>query len=198
MLIPEISDALPRRGNGFSRWLGRMWLRVFRWRIEGEICPAAKSVFVMAPHTSWWDFTLNFGVLLALGIHVSWFIADKYTRGIAGKCLAHFGAVPVDRSERSNMVTQMAGHFINREKFLLAIFPEGTRKPVARWKSGFWHIARQAGVPVQLVAVDYARRATVFGPILVLSDDMDADIQHMRAHFKPIVARHPENALYTD
>ena len=65
-----------------------MIMRGCRWHIEGEICQAPKIVFVMGPHTSWWDFTTNLGVLLATGLHASWFIANKYTRSRAGKFLA--------------------------------------------------------------------------------------------------------------
>ena len=198
MFIPDLGNQLPKRGNPVSQWLGRMLMRLCRWDIEGEICQSPRSIFVMAPHTSWWDFTTNFGVLLALGLHASWFIANKYTKGTAGKLLAYFGAVPVERSERSDMVKQMVNQFHAREKFVLAIFPEGTRKPVSQWKTGFWHIARETQVPVQLVAVDYAKRATVFGPILQLSDNMEEDIKRMREYFRPITAKRPDNARYVN
>ncbi|MDH5327916.1 MAG: 1-acyl-sn-glycerol-3-phosphate acyltransferase [Gammaproteobacteria bacterium] len=196
MYIPEPGDNLPRRGNAFSKWLGRSILRLCRWRIEGSFCQSPKFVIVMAPHTSWWDFTNNFGVLLATGLHASWFIANKYTKGIIGTLLGYVGAIPVERSERTDMVTQMANQFHNHDRFLLAIFPEGTRKPVPHWKTGFWHIAKKAQVPVQLVAVDYRKRATVFGPVMELSDNVDADIQHMREYFRPVLAKRPEKALY--
>jgi len=198
MFIPEVGEQLPLRGNWFTKWLGRILMHFCRWRIEGEIYQSSKIVFVMAPHTSWWDFTTNFGVLLALGLHVSWFIANKYTRGVIGRVLAYVGAVPVERNERSDMVTQMASQFHEREKFLLAIFPEGTRKPVPRWKSGFWYIAKEARVPVQLVAVDYGKRATVFGPVIELSESIDQDIQLMREYFKSVIAKRPENARYVE
>jgi 1-acyl-sn-glycerol-3-phosphate acyltransferase len=196
--IPELGEQLPRRGNLFSKWLGRMLLRLCRWRIEGEIYPSPKLICVMGPHTSWWDFTNNLGVLLATGIHASWFIANKYTQGVAGKILAYLGAVPVERSQRTDMVTLMANQFMTRDKLVLAIFPEGTRKPVTAWKTGFWHIAKKADVAVQLIAVDYAKRATIFGPVITLSDDMDEDIRHMRAYFRTITARRAEWAIYSD
>lgn len=172
-------------------------LKVLRWNAAGEPCPQPKCLFVMAPHSSWWDFTNNFALLLASGLHASWFIANKYTKGLIGPCLAFFGAVPVDRNQRTDMVTQMASQFIYHEKFLLVIFPEGTRKPVPTWKSGFWYIAKQAQVPIQLVAVDYQKRCTVFGPLYYLSDDMEADIQNMRAFFTAEMAKHPHKACYT-
>ena len=152
----------------------------------------------MAPHTSWWDFTTNFGVLLAMGLHASWFIANKYTKGVMGQWLVYFGAIPIERNTQSDTVTQMAELFNASERLVLAIFPEGTRKPVPTWKTGFWHIAKKAQVPLQLVAVDYAKHATVFGPIMMLSDDMEQDIRQMRLYFQSVTAKRPENAVYHD
>ena len=173
-------------------------LRVLRWHAEGEPCPQPKCLFVMAPHTSWWDFTNNFALLLASGLHASWFIANKYTKGFIGPCLTYFGAIPVDRNQRSDMVTQMAKQFLQHDKFLLVIFPEGTRRPVPMWKTGFWHIAKQANVPIQLVTVDYRKRSTVFGPLLYITDDVESDMQKMRQHFNSTMAKYPEKALYSD
>lgn len=197
MYIPELGKQLPQRGNKFSKWLGRLMMRLCRWRIEGNICQSPKFICVMAPHTSWWDFTNNLGVLFAMGLHASWFIANKYTKGATAKILGYFGAVPVERSQRTDMVTQMAEQIIASEKFVLAIFPEGTRKPVPAWKTGFWHIAKKADIPVQLIAVDYAKRATIFGPVIALTDDKEADIRHMRAYFRNVTAKHAEFADYT-
>lgn len=198
MYIAELGNQMPRRGNRFSKWLGRMLMRLCRWHIEGEICNSPKLICLMGPHTSWWDFTNNLGVLLALGLDASWFIANKYTKGVAGTILAYLGAVPVERSQRTDMVTQMAGQFMARDQLVLAIFPEGTRKPVPAWKTGFWHIAKKANVAVQLITLDYTKRATIFGPVITLTDDMDADIRHMRSYFKNVTARRPEMANYSE
>ena len=198
MYIPELGELLPRRGNCFSKWLGRLLMRLCNWQIEGEICQSPKFVVALGPHTSWWDFTTNLGVLLAIGLHASWFIANKYTKGEVGRLLTFFGAVPVERSERSDLVSQMVREFNNRSQFVLAIFPEGTRRPVDSWKTGFWHIAKQAGVPVQLVGVDYEKRATVFGPIVELSDDKNRDIRTMQLFFQQVTPKHPENARYSE
>jgi 1-acyl-sn-glycerol-3-phosphate acyltransferase len=196
--IPTLGDQVPQRGNGFSKWLGRLLMRAFRWHVEGEICRSSKVLFVMAPHSSWWDFTNNFGVMLALGIDVHWFIAKKYTRGIVGRILGYFGAVQVDRSHHTNMVSHMVSEYQHRDKFALAIFPEGTRKPVPKWKTGFWYIAKQADVPVQLVAFDYQKRAAIFGPVFHLSDDIDQDIKQMRDYFRPVVPKHPERVNWSN
>ena len=171
-------------------------MRGCNWHVEGELCQAPKFICVMAPHTSWWDFTTNFGVMLTSGLHASWFIANKYTKGVIGQWLVFFGAIPIDRHSHNDVVTQMADLFNTSDRLVLAIFPEGTRKPVPTWKTGFWHIAKKAQIPLQLVAVDYAKHATVFGPIITLSDDMEQDIEQMRHYFKSVTAKHPEKAVY--
>lgn len=196
MNLIKLGEQHPQRGNRASKWIGRMLLRICHWHTEGEICQAPKFICVMAPHTSWWDFTTNFGVLMATGLHASWFIANKYNKGLLGKWLAFFGAIPIDRTTRNDVVTQMVEMFSSNERLILAIFPEGTRKPVPTWKTGFWRIAKKAQVPLQLVAVDYAKQATVFGPIITLTDDMERDIQQMRLYFKSVTAKRPENAVY--
>jgi len=198
MYIPSLGEALPKRGNRFSKWLGRILMRLLRWRVEGEVAQSGKLLFVMAPHTSWWDFSNNFGVMLALGINVHWFIAIGYTRGIIGRLLRYFGAVQVDRSRHHDMVAHMVSEYRQRDKFLLAIFPEGTRKPVPKWKTGFWYIAKQAEVPVQLVSFDYQKRAAIFGPVFELSDDIDQDIKRMRDYFRPVTAKHPERVNWSN
>lgn len=198
MDLLKLGEQHPQRGNRFSKWLGRMLMRVLRWHTEGELCPASRFICVMAPHTSWWDFTNNFSVMLATGMHTSWFIADTYTRGVARDVLVYFGAIPIDRGAKNDIVAQMADRFASQERLILGIFPEGTRKPVPTWKTGFWHIAKQAQVPIQLVSVDYARRATVFGPVVTLTDDMESDIKAMRRHFNTVTAKRPHNARYHD
>lgn len=183
---------MPQRGNRLSKWLGRVLMGACRWNAEGELEQSGKVLFVLAPHTSWWDFTNNFGLLLAMGIDAKWFVANKYTKGILGKILGYFGAVQVERRYRSDMVSMMVGEYQRRDKFALAIFPEGTRKPVPKWKTGFWYIAKQANIPVQLVAVDYAKRTTNFGPIIKLTDDIEQDIKKMRDYFRPVTPKHSE------
>lgn len=196
MTLLKLGEQHPQRGNRFSRWFGRVLMRLLRWHTEGELCPESKFICVMGPHTSWWDFTNNFSVMLATGMHTSWFIANKYTKGVVRIVLVHFGAIPIDRGTHNDVVAQTAELFAARERLILGIFPEGTRKPIPTWKTGFWHIAKKAQVPIQLVSVDYAKRATVFGPIITLTDDIDIDIKAMRRHFKTVTAKRPQNALY--
>lgn len=191
LYIPALGPSVPRTWGKLARFVGRLLLKVCNWRIEGEICNAPKFMLVMAPHTSWWDFTNNLGVMLATGIEVSWFIANKYTRWPLGTLIRYIGGVPVERSSRQDLVSQMVDHINGKDQFVLAIFPEGTRKKVTKWKTGFWYIATQSKLSVQVVSVDYKKRATIFGPVLDLSDDIDADIEKIQSFFQQATARYP-------
>lgn len=192
MYIPTVGSNVPRTWGFLARAIGRMLLRMCRWHIEGEICDEPKFVLVMAPHTSWWDFTNNLGVMLSTGIDVSWFIANKYTWWPVGGIIRSMGGVPVERSSRHDLVTQMVNHITNSSQFVLAISPEGTRKKVLTWKTGFWYIAKQSKIPVQLISFNYDKRATVFGPVLELSDDIEVDLKRVQEYYRGAAAMYPE------
>ena len=102
------------------------------------------------------------------------------------------GGIPIHRSASHNVVSQIVDTFNASDRLLLAIAPEGTRRKVDRWKTGFWYIAVQAGVPVQLVSFDYEKRVTECGPVIDLSDDIDADMQRIQSYYKGVKAKHPE------
>jgi 1-acyl-sn-glycerol-3-phosphate acyltransferase len=108
------------------------------------------------------------------------------------RLLKRLGGIPIFRSEKHNMVEQCVVAFSSADALVLAIAPEGTRKKVKEWRSGFWHIAREARVPILLVSFDYQRRVVTFGPMVTPSDDLAADLAMMKAHFAPIKGRNPD------
>ena len=102
------------------------------------------------------------------------------------------GGIPVKRDASHNLVSQIVQTFNENDKLLLALFPEGTRKKVVKWKTGFWHIAVQADIPIQLVSLDYDRRVTIFGPVIELSDSLEADMERIQKYFQGVGAKHPD------
>ena len=102
------------------------------------------------------------------------------------------GGIPVKRDASHNLVSQIVQTFNENDKLLLALFPEGTRKKVVKWKTGFWHIAVQADIPIQLVSLDYDRRVTIFGPVIELSDSLEADMERIQKYFQGVRAKHPD------
>ena len=192
MDIPELGPLTPQKSNALSRATGRLLLHLFRWKITGRVHNAPKFVMVWAPHTSAWDFIIAHASRMAVGFQSSWLIAATHTRWPLGILMRRLGGIPVHRSASHNVVSQIVNTFENNDRLLLALSPEGTRKRVDRWKTGFWYIAVQAGVPIQLVSFDYDKRITECGPVIVPSDDIEADMKLIQNYFKGVTAKNPE------
>ena len=192
MDIPELGPLTPQTSNAFTRAFGRMLLRIFRWRVTGKMHNAPKFVVIWAPHTSAWDFFIAHASRLAIGFQSSWLIAARHARWPLGGLMRRLGAMPIHRSASHNVVSQIVNTFNDSDRLLLALSPEGTRKKVERWKTGFWYIAVQAGVPIQLVSFDYDRRITECGPVIEPSEDIEADMRRIQEYYKGVTAKCPD------
>jgi 1-acyl-sn-glycerol-3-phosphate acyltransferase len=190
--LPALPAGVPRRGNFLTRCLGRLGLRLLHWRFEGEFPEPSKLVLVVAPHTSNWDFVVGIAIVFATGLNAHWLAKDTWFRWPVGLLGRWLGGLPVDRSRRHDRVEQTSRVFREHERLWLAITPEGTRKKVERWKSGFWHIAKAAGVPIAPCYFDYRKRETGFGPLLIPGDDYEQDLARLQAFYATVTARHPE------
>ncbi len=188
-----IGDQVPR-GRGFlSRWIGRIFLRLLGWQLQGAIPNLPKMVLIGAPHTTNMDGVIGIATLVALGLKASTMIKDTAFKGVMGPILRGFGAIPINRKSPKGVVEQSVDAITSRQQLLLLIAPEGTRHGAAEWKRGFWHIALGAQVPVLPAAIDYRRKIVTFGPPLMPSGNYANDLavlldfyaQHSRA-------RHPE------
>lgn len=140
-------------------------------------------VIVVAPHSSNWDFIVGVAAKLAMGLRVTYLGKDTLFRFPLGIVMRRLGGIPVDRANANAVVRSVVAQFGNRRQMLLAIAPEGTRKPVARWRSGFYHIATGAGVPILPVALDWATRTVVIGALFSPTGAMDDDIAELRGRF---------------
>lgn len=190
---PVIGPRVPRRGNAFSRWLGRAFLRLLGWRLEGTVPDEPRMVLIGAPHTSNMDGVIGLATLTALGLRAGTMIKDSAFHGPLGVVLRWFGAIPIDRRSAKGVVEQSVEAFRARDGLLLLIAPEGTRGAAPEWKRGFWHIALAAGVPILPAACDYRRRIVTFGPPLVPSGDYAADLAQLMPFYAAHGAgRHPE------
>jgi 1-acyl-sn-glycerol-3-phosphate acyltransferase len=144
----------------FIRTLCRITLKVFGWTIEGEI-PAHVKKFVatVAPHTSNWDFVILLMTAFVLRVDAHWMGKHTLFRFPFRGIMTYFGGIPVDRSVRSGMVAKATAMFDAHDEFAIGIAPEGTRKAPARWRTGFWRVAHNVGVPVYLAFIDYSNEA---------------------------------------
>ena len=133
------------------------------------------------------------GTMFALGIRNRWFVADAFCWWPMGYFMRWLGGIPIDRSAPQDLVSFTIRKFADHDELILALYPEGTTRRADKWKTGFWHIARGAGVPVQFLAVDYKTRASVFGPVIQLSDDFESDMKKIQTFFKNVTPKTPKN-----
>jgi 1-acyl-sn-glycerol-3-phosphate acyltransferase len=191
--IPELPPSIPRRRSAARRAVGRAVLRLLGWRLEGNLPDLPKFVVIVAPHTSNWDFVVGFAAYLAIEIEASWLGKHTLFRWPVGPVFRYFGGIPVVRTQATNVVDLHVEEFRRREQLVFVIAPEGTRKRIPAWKSGFYRIAVGAGVPIVPVALDFGARVVRFFPPVTPGGNYDADLALLRAHFHAGMARHPAN-----
>jgi len=179
--IPALPPSLPRRGNGFSRWLGRTALAAAGWRIEGEFPDRAKLVAIVAPHTSNWDFVLGISAVFALGLSVRFLGKHTLFYPPLGWLMRWFGGTPVVRE-----APQAVAMIEAEPAVFLGIAPAGTRTRDTPWRSGFYHIAHAARVPILPAAFDGGARAIRLFPVFETSGDFDADLPRLMALYEGI------------
>lgn len=181
---------MPHLRDNWRRRLCRLALRLAGWGLAGEFPDTPKLVLIVAPHSSWWDGWWGLLVKAAIGANVRFMAKRELFVPPLGGVLRTLGGMAINRSATDGVVEQMIAQFARRDALWLGIAPEGTRKAVPRWKTGFWHIAHGAGVPVLPVAFDYPSRTIVIGTPHPTSDDMAADITQLRAFYAPFQGKH--------
>ena len=194
LLNATLGDRVPRRGNQFTRWLGRFLMRCLGgWRVQGEFPNEPKMVVAVGPHTSNWDFVVAMPVVLALGLKLSYLAKHTLFRPPFHLFFEMFGGIPLDRANPAGVVSTMANTFAERSQLILAIAPEGTRGETAGLKSGFLRIARTADVPVLLVGLDFERRIIDFGPLIRPVADIEADKKQVLDYFAGFTGKRPQS-----
>lgn len=169
--VPALPPSMPRRGNAVSRALGLALLALGGWRIEGEFPDRPKMVAIVAPHTSNWDFIVGISAVYALGLRVQFLGKHTLFRPPLGWLMRWMGGIPVNRQAPQGFVPQAVKAIGDADAILLAITPAGTRSSSKPWKSGFYHIAHAARVPILPVAFDGARRTIrLFAPVETTGD----------------------------
>lgn len=172
----------------FGRWA----LKTFGWKYITTIPEPSKSVICVAPHTSNWDFILGKLYYWAEERDASFLMKKSWFFFPVGNVLRAMGGVPVDRSRKSSVTQQVVDIFNSREHFHIAITPEGTRKKVKKWKMGFYHIAVQANVPIQLAFIDYSKKELGITGIFYPTGDEKADLKEIQSFFKDVKGRFPD------
>lgn len=174
-----------RRANRFARWAGQTILRLGGWRMVGAVPDEPKVVLIGAPHSSNWDGVWGFSALLALGLDLRILGKKELFWGPMGWLMRTLGVIPIDRSAPGGFVAQSIEAMKNADAMWIGLAPEGTRKKVEQWKTGFWKLAKGAEVPVMLAYFHYPDKIIGIGPTLEMSDDMAADMAKIRAWYAP-------------
>lgn len=163
------------------------------WQTENHIPQhTRKAVVIGAPHTSNWDGVLIVALTWALGLRLCWLIKHSAYRWPFRTILRFLGAVPVDRRGAKGMVGVVAEQLTQADAIFLALAPEGTRKSVTHWKSGFYRIALEAKVPLVFGYLDYSRKRSGLSEPFHPSGDIVADMDHIRAFYEQIQGHRPE------
>ena len=179
------------RRNRLTRWIGRSILRAGGWRMVGRFPDIPKLVLIGAPHSSNWDGVWGFAAKAAMGLDIKVLGKDSLFKvPVLGAVLRYLGVIPVNRSAAHGVVEQAAAMIRSADRFWFGLAPEGTRKPVERWKTGFWKIAKAAEVPVLPAYFHYPDKVIGIGEPFQLGDDMNADLARIRAWYRPWQGKH--------
>lgn len=162
------------------------------WKPVVEQTLPPKCVLIAAPHTSNWDAFHLITLAISIDVDINWVTKDTLFRPPLGWLIESLGAIPVNRRERTNMVDQMAQMFADNERLVLVVPAEGTRDRADYWKSGFYHIAQKANVPIVLGFLDYGKKVGGFGPVIEPGGNLIDDMAIIREFYADIEAKFPE------
>ncbi|WP_262733998.1 1-acyl-sn-glycerol-3-phosphate acyltransferase [Gaetbulibacter sp. NE] len=179
------------------RWLAKfIYFKLLGWKVVGNVNMSRdtvkKAIIIAVPHTSWHDFYI--GVLLrkVLNIKTNFIAKKELFVGPVGWYLKAVGGAPIDRQTKENKVEAIAKLFAQKEEFRMTLAPEGTRKKVDKWKTGFYYIAKEAKVPIIMFTLDFGKKENRISEPFYPTDDMEADFEFMHNFYKGVVGKKPE------
>lgn len=174
------------------RTFARVALRLARWRTTGEV--PSKGILVGAPHTSNWDWVLTILLAWDSNVQIRLLVKESFFKGPMGYLMRATGAVPLDRANPGGTIRALLADAETDETFLLGLAAEGTRSKVDYWKSGFYRISQQTGLPITLAFVDGPTRVVGWGPTFPVTGDVGADMDKVRAFYADKRGIRPELA----
>lgn len=173
-------------------------LALFGWRVKFALLPGPRGVLIVYPHTSNWDIVICLLAKWAVGIRIHWLGKEALFQGLSGVVLGPllraWGCEPIESHTSISAVDQLAQRIRKANFYWLALTPEGTRRYRDTWRSGFYHIARNASVPLGLACIDYAAKEVRLVRYEILSGDLEADLERIRAEYDGCMGLRPECA----
>ena len=180
--------------NTVLRGISLTTLKLLGWKVEGSLPPGCeKSVFIAAPHTSNWDLPFTLMVAFALRLNIYWMGKHQLFKPPFKHTMMWLGGIPVQRNKAGNLVEASAQAILDADGPLqLVVPPEGTRSKVRYWKTGFYYIALGAKVPIVMAYMDYSRKVSGLGPVLMPTGDLEADMATIKAFYAPFKGKNPD------
>ncbi len=195
------STARPAASRGplpeMVRWVCAIYLKLSGWKLRGDFPALDKAVLVAAPHTSNWD---GINMLATAGyyrVKLKWMGKKSLTTGPFGGLIKWLGCVPIDRSAANDVVRVMADAFAATPRMILAIPPEGTRSATREWKTGFYHIASAANVPLILSVLDYGAKTISLAAVITPSGHYDSDLKIIQSYYASARGKHADKFALT-
>jgi 1-acyl-sn-glycerol-3-phosphate acyltransferase len=178
------------------QYFSKMCFWLFGWKVVSGRPDLKKYVLIVAPHTSNWDFFVGLAARSISGIKSNFLIKDSVMKTpIIGSIVRSIGGRAVDRSKKTGMVDQIVEMYEREEELVITITPEGTRSYNPKWKSGFYQIALNAKVPIQMVAFDFEHKQVVFRELFYPTGDVEGDIEAIKTYYRGFKGRHPEKGV---
>lgn len=179
------------------RWLSRwIYFKLLGWKVVGNTSMSKdtikKAVLIAAPHTSWWDFVLALMLRQVVGIKANFVGKKELFVWPFGYYFRSIGGAALDRTPGQNKVEAIAALFKKRSEFRLALSPEGTRKKVTEWKTGFYYIAKTANVPIIMFTLDFGNKQNRISEPFYPTDDFEADLKFIKDFFAGVKGKVPE------
>ena len=173
-------------------------LKVCGWKVIAVTPDFPKSIICVAPHTSNWDFILGELAINSVGRKSGFLMKSSWFVFPLGYFFRALGGIPVKRNKNSSLVSTIIDLYKERDEMTLAVTPEGTRKKTSNWKTGFLRIAYGAKVPLQLAAIDYAKKEISLTEVFEPTYDLDADMKRIKEYYKDFKGYHPEGFSVED
>ena len=185
--------------NLFVRFLGKSIISLAGWKVDQRLKQDfRRCVMIGAPHTSNWDFPITAAAFEVMDIPLRFTIKKEWMKPPLGWIMKGLGAIPIDRTPKDtrsqplSTVEAMVNLFDNEEELAVLVTPEGTRSRNEHWKTGFYHVARLAGVPIALSYLDWAKKEAGIGKVIWPSGDMEKDMKTIMQFYQGITPRYPE------
>lgn len=191
----DTDDPPPALLSRVLRWFLLWFYRTRGWTAYGTPPADLRGVIIAAPHTSNWDFVNFVGLTHALGVKAHFMGKKELFRWPLNRFMHDMGGVPVDRGVRHDYVAQMVAEFERRKHFLLTVAPEGTRGAVRTWRTGFYHIALGAKVPLLVGMMDYGTKSGGLGPVIWPTGDYAADMKKVAEFYRSVTPKNPARGI---